>query len=267
MRENDHDFKELGEHKSLGNSEPNIIGNIKIKHSLTEANADRTSTGILGLDEVIEGGLKRNSITLVGGCAGAGKSIFAMNYIVNGILKFNEPGVYITFEEGKEQVYQDMLRFGWDLAELERQNKFAFVEYTTEQVSQVLKTGGGIVRDIVDKTSAKRIVIDSLSAFILLHKDELERREACLGLFKLLRKWACTTLVIGQYHAAEEKDESNAVEFEADAIIWLYNIKKEDIRIRAIEVFKMRGTKHAAKTFPFEITQNGVVIYPEQSVF
>ena len=88
-----------------------------------------------------------------------------------------------------------------------------------------------------------------------------------MDLFKILRKWKCTTLVIGQYYAAEERHESTAVEFEVDGIIWLYNIKKENIRVRAVEVFKMRGTKHSAKIFPFEITDNGITIYPEQSVF
>ena len=224
-------------------------------------------TGIPGLDDVIEGGLKRDSNTLIGGCTGSGKTILAMQFIVNGIKKFNEPGVYVTFEEDREEVYEDMIRFGWDLAELERQGKFAFIRYTPEQVGKVLKTGGGVIRDIIDKIKAKRIVIDSISAFTLLHEGELEKREACLDLFKILKKWKCTTLVIGQYYAAEERRESTAVEFEVDGIIWLYNIKREEIRVRAIEVFKMRGTKHSAKIFPFEITDSGITIYPEQSVF
>lgn len=262
-----HVFKEMHEHKPLGHKEPHIKENIKIKHKPQKPTITRIPTGIPGLDEVIEGGLKRDSVTLIGGCSGSGKTILAMQFLVNGILKSNEPCVYVTFEEGKEEVYEDMLRFGWDLAELERQGKFAFIRYTPEQVGKVLKTGGGVIRDIVDQIKAKRVVIDSISAFTLLHKGELEKREACLDLFKILRKWACTTLVVGQYYAAEERHESTAVEFEVDGIIWLYNIKKEDIRVRAIEVFKMRGTKHSAKIFPFEITDRGVTIYPEQSVF
>ena len=261
-------FKEMHEHKPLGHKEPTIKGNIKVKHKPSKKlKTGREPTGISGLDEVIEGGLKKDSVILVGGCAGSGKSIFAIQFIVNGILSFNEPGVYITFEEDKDEFYDDMLRFGWDLAELERKGKFAFVRYTPEQVGKVLKTGGGVIRDVVDKIKAKRIVIDSISAFTLLHKNELEKREACLDLFKILRKWKCTTLVVGQYSAAEEKHESIAVEFEVDGIIWLYNIKKEGIRTRAIEIFKMRGTKHSAKIFPFEITNSGIIIYPEQNVF
>ncbi|MBW2965952.1 AAA family ATPase [Candidatus Woesearchaeota archaeon] len=261
------DFKEMHEHKPFGHIKPHIKGNIKIKHNPGKSKIQRESTGIPGLDDTIEGGLKKDSVILVGGCAGSGKSIFALQFIINGISKFNEPGVYVTFEENKQEVYEDMLRFGWNLAELEKQGKFAFIRYTPEQVGKVLKTGGGIIRDIVDKIKAKRIVIDSISAFTLLHENELAKREACLDLFKILRRWKCTTLVVGQYYAAEERHESTAVEFEVDGIIWLYNIKKENIRVRAIEVFKMRGTKHSAKIFPFEITDEGIVVYPEETVF
>ena len=261
------DFKEMHEHKPLGHIEPHIKGNIKIKHKLGKLKIQRVPTGIPGLDETIEGGLKKDSVTLIGGCAGAGKSIFAMQFIVDGILKLNEPGIYITFEEDKKEIYEDMSRFGWDLASLENQDKFAFIRYTPEQVGKVLKTGGGIIRDIADKIKAKRIVIDSISAFTLLHKDELEKREAVLDLFKILRKWKTTTLVVGQYYAAEQRHESPAIEFEVDGIVWLYNIKKENIRVRAVEIFKMRGTKHAAKIFPFEITDKGIIIYPEETVF
>ena len=262
-------FKELHEHKPIGHPEAHIADNLKVKHKEQKPRpkTERIPTGIPGLDEVIEGGLKEDSVALVGGCAGSGKSIFAMQFIINGVKKFNEPGVYITFEESREEFYEDMLRFGWDLDELERQGNFAFIRYTPKQVGKVLKTGGGMIRDIVDKIKARRIVIDSISAFTLLHKDELEKREACLDLFKILRKWNCTTLVVGQYEQEELHRESTAVEFEVDGIIWLYNIKKENTRVRAIEVFKMRGTKHSAKIFPFEITDEGIVIYPEQNVF
>ena len=83
----------------------------------------RISTGISGLDPLIQGGFKRNSVNLVAGGAGTGKSIFAMQFIIEG-LKKNEPGIYITFEEKKEKVYEDMLEFGWDLEKYEKSEKF-----------------------------------------------------------------------------------------------------------------------------------------------
>lgn len=251
--------------KPIGHHEP-VVGEVKYKHANPNRNK-RAATGIPGLDGIIEHGLKNKSVCLIGGSAGSGKSIFAMQFIFNGISQCNEPGVYVSFEEERENVYENMSRFGWDLGKLENEGKFAFLRYTPEQVGKLLKTGGGVIRDIIDKIGAKRIVIDSISAFTLLYANELARREASLELFKLLKKWGCTTLVVGQYEKTEGHHESTAVEFEVDGIIWLYNLQKEEMRIRAIEVFKMRGTKHSAKLFPFEIMEKGIKIYPEQNVF
>ncbi len=260
-------FREIHEHKPIGHREPILEGNIQVRHKPSKSNMGRVPTGIPGFDKVIEGGLKKHSVTLAGGCAGAGKSIFAMQYLINGITQFNEPGVYVSFEENREEIFDDMACFGWDLEELEKQGKFVFLRYNPDQVNKVLKTGGGPIRDVIDSIGAKRLVIDSISAFSLLYETELKQREAALSLFYILRRWDCTTMVTGQYFAVELPHDSAAVEFEVDNIIWLYNIKKEDIRVRAIEVFKMRGTKHSVKTFPFEITTEGIVIYPEETIF
>ena len=98
----------------------------------------RVPFGIAELDRLISGGVIKNSINLVAGSAGAGKSIFALQFLVNGIKKYGEPGVYITFEEKKKKTYEEMLEFGWDLAKLEKEGKFAYLEYTPEQVKKVL---------------------------------------------------------------------------------------------------------------------------------
>jgi circadian clock protein KaiC len=233
----------------------------------TGASPERAATGIPGFDALIEGGLKRKSVTLVEGCAGSGKSTFAIQFIYDGITRSGEPGLYVTFEEDKDDFYDNMMRYGWDLKALEKKGRFAFIRYTPEQVAKLLKTGGGVIRDIVVKIKAKRIVIDSISSFNLLHPGELERKSASLDLFRMLRRWGCTSLVIGESQMGEEDLDGNSGEFEVDGIVWLHNFKKEEIRVRAIEVFKMRGTKHATRTFPFEITETGIVIYPEQSVF
>jgi circadian clock protein KaiC len=240
------------------------IGNIMTKHS-TDRNK-RVPTGVEGMDSLIEGGLKYNSAVLIEGGAGCGKSIFGIQFIVNGIEKYGETGVYISFEEEKEPFYENMQRFGWDLKKYEEEEKFAFLRYNPEQVEKVLSGGGGLVRDVVEKLGAARLVIDSMTAFTILHDDELARREATLNLFRTIKKWECTTLVIGQPEFSEydiDKHPFNVLEFECDGVIRLYNIREHNLRTRTIEVFKMRGTKHASKTFTMEITDKGIVIYPD----
>lgn len=223
----------------------------------------RVSTGIPGLDNLIDGGFKRNSVNLVAGGAGSGKTIFAMQFIIEG-LKKNEPGIYITFEEKKEKVYDDMLGFGWDLRKYEKQGNFVFLEYTPDQVKKILTEGGGIVESIIEKIKVSRIVIDSITSFALLYEDELTKKEAALALFELIDKWGCTGMLTSQDESRDDHTITAAMEFEVDGIIILYHVKKKGIRRRALEILKMRGTKIPETTIALEITSKGIRINPKK---
>ncbi len=237
------------------------------KSSNSKLYGDRVKTGIEGLDKVMGGGFERDSINIVCGGPGTGKSIFALQFLVNGIEKFNEPGVYITFEESKNKVLKHMESLGLDLKKLEDSNKLAIIEYTPERVKKLLTEGGGEVDLVVGKIHAKRIAIDSLTAFALLFKDDLARMEAFLDLFKLIQRWGCTALLISEDEQNVKHHHPNNVEFEADGIILLYNIRKGDLRERAIEILKMRGISHSNKIFPIKITSKGIVVFPDETVF
>ncbi|MDP2906818.1 MAG: ATPase domain-containing protein [Nanoarchaeota archaeon] len=228
---------------------------------------ERVSTGIPGLDEVMSGGFEKNSINLISGGAGTGKSIFAMQFIINGITQFNEPGIYITFEEEKEKIQKHMQKMGWDLKKLGDEGKLMIIEYTPDKVKKMLAEGGGDIEWAMGKIKAKRIVIDSLTAFALLFKDELARREAFLDLFRIIEKWDCTALLVVEHEADLERHDSMDVEFEVDGIILLYYLRKGDIRNRALEILKLRGSEHASRIFPMKITDQGIKIYPDEAVF
>ncbi len=245
------------------NHNPNKTNRSKNKN-LTN---DKVSTGIPGLDELMSGGFERNSINLISGGAGTGKSIFSMQYIINGIKDFNEPGVFITFEEEKNKIARHMLKFGWDLKKLEEKGVLRIIEYSPDRVERMLAEGGGEIELAIEEIKAKRLVIDSLTAFALLFKDELKRREALLDLFKLIEKWGCTALLIGEYESDSERHQSNDVEFEVDGIILLYYLRKGDVRNRALEVLKLRGSKHASRIYPMKITDQGIRVYSEEAVF
>ena len=226
----------------------------------------RVPIGIRKLDSLIGGGVIKNSINLIAGGAGTGKTIFSIQSLVNGIEKYNEPGIYVTFEEKKKKTYADMLTFGWDLAKYEEEGKFAYLEYTPEQVKKILVEGGGIVESIIEKIKAKRIVIDSITSFALLYEDELTKKEAALALFELIDKWDCTGFLTSQDTTVEHETISAALEFEVDSIFVLYHVKKKGIRQRAMEVLKMRGTKIPEKTFAMNITSKGIVVEPGKVV-
>jgi len=226
----------------------------------------RIPIGIEKLDSLISGGVIKNSVNLIAGGAGTGKTIFAIQSLINGIKKYNEPGIYLTFEEKKKKTYADMLTFGWDLAKYEKEDKFAYLEYTPEQVKKILVEGGGIVETIIEKLKAKRIVIDSVTSFALLYEDELTKKEAALSLFELIDKWDCTGFLTSQDTRVDHETISAALEFEVDSIFILYHVKKKGIRQRAMEVLKMRGTKIPEKTFAMNITNKGIVVDPKKIV-
>ena len=216
----------------------------------------RISTGIIGLNKLF-GGFKEKSINLVIGGTGSGKTIMVMQFLVDGIKK-GEKGIYITFEEKKEKIYDDMLSFGWDLEKYEKAGKFVFLEYTPEQVKKIITEGGGEIENMVEKMKAKRIVIDSMTSFSLLYKDELARKEAALFLFGLINRWNCTALLTAQ--SQEENKMFSELEFEVDGLFVLYHKKRRGIRKRGLEVLKIRGTKIPHKTFPLLISDKGISI-------
>lgn len=250
------------------------LNKIKIANQLSfekptrrSSNQDRVPTGIPGLDEVMAGGYELGSDNLVAGGAGSGKSIYGIQFLVTGIVKYKEPGIYVTFEEKKENVYKHMLTFGWDLAKYEAAGLFAFVEYTPEQVKKMLEEGGGLIESLIHKLNAKRLVIDSITAFSLLFKDELSKRQAVLALFDFIRKWGVTAVLTAEFEPELENPGSATIEFEVDSIVLLYYPRKGDIRKRALEILKMRGTEHSKKIFPLKIAEKGIMIYPKERIF
>lgn len=215
---------------------------------------DIVPTGIIGLDKAMKGGFEKESINLVEGGAGSGKTILAIQFILDGIDKYNEPGVFVTFEETKKKIFKHMLKLGWDLEKYEKTGKFIFLEHTPEQVKDLLNQGGGSIEEAVERIGAKRIVIDSITAFALLSQDELSERESCLALFNLINKWGCTAMLTSEHEPGEGESRISApLEFEVDSIILLYNLPKKDRRERMLEILKMRGAKHSNKIFPIRI--------------
>lgn len=220
----------------------------------------REPTGIPLFDEMMEGGFEKNSTNLLVGGPGSGKSIFSTQYILGG-LKRGEACLYITFEEKKEQFYSNMSEFGFDLGSYENKQLFTFLEYNPVKVKTMLDEGGGAIESIVLSKKIKRIVIDSITSFELLFDNEIEKREAVLNLFGIIKNWGCTSLLTMEEEPTDDgRISSRTLEFESDSIIVLYFIREEGERHRYIEIEKMRGTKHSKKLYKFEIGETGIEI-------
>lgn len=214
----------------------------------------RVPTGIANLNKVIEGGFEKNSTNLLVGGSGNGKSIFATQFLMEG-LKRGESVLYVSFEEKKEQFYINMLELGWDLKKAEEEGRFFFLFYTPEKIRTMLEEGGGDIETIVLTKKIQRIAIDSITAFVMLFDQDVEMREKTLALFSLLRSWTCTSLLIYERDPLIDKRESSRIlEFEADSLILLYFTRIKGERERFLEVYKMRGTNHSTSIYPYKIS-------------
>jgi circadian clock protein KaiC len=231
----------------------------KVSKEKASALPKRIPTGIKNFDKLVEGGFDRNSTNLIVGNSGAGKSIFATQFLVEGIKK-GEKGLYITFEEKKEEFFENMSSFGWNLEELEKKGAFVFLEYSPEKVRTMLEEGGGIIENIVLRKKVTRVVIDSITSFELLFDSDIEKREASISLFNLLRKWNCTSLLTYEGNPFKVNSSTGTVSFESDAIILLYFLRGKKQRERFIEVLKMRGTKHSRYVYPASIGDKGIQV-------
>lgn len=246
----------------MGSSTFNDLRVLKFKNS---KNKERLPSGIDGLDPIMEGGFKLHSTNLIGGGAGSGKSIFCMQFLVRGIDDFGEPGIYISFEEDQKKLLSEFSGFGWNLEKKIRERKLIILNYSPQQVERIVAYGGGTVRDAVESIKAKRIVIDSLTAFTLLHRGELKKRKAMLDLFDRIRGWECTTLLTQEQEASADEHLSSPLEFEVDSVILLYYIKQGNVRNRFLEVFKMRDTQHSNMIFPMTISRKkGIIVYSKK---
>ena len=231
-----------------------------IKKTRKKTKFERVPSGISNFDHLIEGGFEKNSTNLLVGSSGSGKSIFAVQFLMEGIKK-GEKCLFITFEEKKQEFYDNMIRFGWDLEKLEKKGNFVFLEYTPEKVKTMLEEGGGIIESVILRKKIARVVIDSITSFELLFEEDIEKREAALSLFSMLRKWDCTSLLTYQGDPSRErKPSSRTLEFESDSIILLYFIRGKKQRERYVEILKMRGTGHSRSIYPLSIGKSGIVI-------
>ena len=222
---------------------------------------ERITSGISGLDQYIEGGFEKNSAILIAGGGGSGKTILGTQFLIHGIEKYNETGIYISFEESKKKFYMHMKRFGWDLERYENEGRFIFITYSPRDMADIVSTGSRSLEKSIKEVNAKRIVIDSLSAYTVLFEKESEQREMLVSLFAMIERWDCTTVVIAEEDQYPERHQSNVMGFMADAIILLYTILKNNKdMIRGLQVFKMRGTDHEYRILPLAITEKGIIL-------
>ncbi|VVC04683.1 Circadian clock protein kinase KaiC [Candidatus Burarchaeum australiense] len=229
----------------------------------------RTRSGISGLDALIEGGFIKGSAISLCGDSGTGKTIFGLQYLYEGATKYDEPGLYISFDEHKRSMFRNMQRFGWNLTQLEKEKKLLVIEYPPYEVDH-FSSQESVIHDLIDHMGIERMVIDSVTPLALLYEGEQTRRQGLLKLIDHIRSWDVTTLLIsesvGDITVGAPRSRYG-IEFLTDGLIYLYNVRRKNYRERALEVVKMRGVAHENKVCPMKITPAGMAVYPKQQFF
>lgn len=229
---------------------------------------ERIKTGVPGLDELITGGIPRKSTVLVTGGPGAGKSIFSMQFLVNGAEMFGETGLYVSFEEEPASLRESAMLFGWDLPKLEKANKIKIVFEDPYEIKSFATSLSGQVYNTLRETGAKRIVFDSVTYLSVTQENPYKLRKQLSELGKRLKQMGVSTLFVSE--SSEGPGDSHTFrmdEFAADGVIRLYNLLTKGTRQRAIEIVKLRKTNHDTFLHPFIIGEKGIVAYPKEQVF
>lgn len=236
---------------------------------------DRTPSGITNLDKLIEGGFPKGRTMLVAGGAGSGKTIFSLQFLSSGAILYDEPGVYISFEQPVDEVISDAQRFGWEISEMKSSKKLAFIDFSaakTRTSDVIIESAefnlNPLIKAIeytVNEIGAKRIVLDSVTALLLQFRNtDIVRREL-QRVSAALKKLRCTTVLTSEVpRGAIGFGRFGVEEFVVDGVIVLQVIQKGLLRFRCIEITKMRGTKSELGLRAMAINESGIVVYPEK---
>lgn len=221
---------------------------------------ERVSSGIPGLDKMIEGGFLKGHSILVCGSYGTGKSTMGLQFLVDGAKK-GESGLFITFESEPEQVQEAGESYGWDIGGLVEGKKLKIIRVAPIELLNLVRAGYGQVGDIVKSMGIQRLVVDSISSLEMLGKDDYERRKNILEFVGWLKKHGCTAMLTMDCEpGADFGSKFGIAESLVDSIIVLYHPKEKKRRTRALEILKMRETKHTDRLLGFKITDRGIRI-------
>jgi circadian clock protein KaiC len=241
------------------------------KPTSSKGQLPKCPTGIQGLDEITDGGLPRGRPTLVCGGAGCGKTLFASEFLVRGAAQFDEPGVFMSFEETDTELKANVKSLGFDLAGLVRQKKI-LLEHVYIERSEIHETGeydleGLFVRlnYAIDSIGAKRVVLDTLEALFAGLPNEAILRAELRRLFRWLKEKGVTAVITAE-RGSGQLTRHGLEEYVSDCVIMLDHRVHDQIATRHLRVVKYRGALHGTNEFPFLIGDEGFSVLPITSL-
>jgi KaiC/GvpD/RAD55 family RecA-like ATPase len=230
----------------------------------------RAKTGITGLDELIGGGIIEGSTVLLSGQSGSGKTVFGLQFLYNGITKYNETGVFVTLETRPNELRTEASQFGWDLTDLEQKNALIIVDAASGKAGlptsekYALRRGfdmSTLAEEIyraIDETKAKRLVIDCISGLGIRFSEPSEIRNELFRISALLRELKVTSLFISEIIEPDTQSRAGVEQFVTQGLITLNLSEVNGTLKRDLLVWKMKQTPHSLKKHSFKIGKSGI---------
>jgi circadian clock protein KaiC len=231
----------------------------------------KAPTGITGLDEITFGGLPRGRPTLICGAAGCGKTLLAMEFLVHGAMQYNEPGVFMAFEETEQELRKNVASLGYDLEDLSNRKKLV-IDYVQIERNEIEETGeydleGLFIRlgHAIDSIGAKRVVLDTIESIFSGLPNPTILRAELRRLFRWLKDKGVTAIITGE-RGDRTLTRHGLEEYVSDCVILLDHRVREQISTRRLHIVKYRGSAHGTNEYPFLIDEQGISVLPITSV-
>ncbi len=232
---------------------------------------EKAPTGITGLDEVTLGGLPRGRATLICGGAGCGKTMLAVEFLVNGVREYGEPGVFVAFEETKEELVVNSASLDFDLGQLVRQGKLA-IDHIHIDPNEIAETGDYDLEGLfirlkyaIESVGAKRVVLDTIETLFSGFTNTALLRAEIRRLFQFLKSFGVTAIVTGE-RGENALTRFGLEEYVADCVILLDHRVNDQITTRRMRIVKYRGSSHGTNEYPFIIDEQGFSVLPVTSM-
>ncbi len=243
----------------------------KKKRPLTQRSLNKTPTGITGFDELTGGGLPQGRPTLICGAAGAGKTLFSLEFIIRGAMQFGEPGVIMSFEERPVDLEINVASLGFDLKKLQK-DRLVTIDHVHIERSEIEETGeydldGLFIRlgYAIDSIGAKRVVLDTIENLFSGLTNEGILRAELRRLFTWLKDKGVTAMITGE-QGNGTLTRHGLEEYISDCVILLDHRVQNQISTRRLRIIKYRGSLHGTNEYPFLIDEEGISVLPITSL-
>jgi circadian clock protein KaiC len=231
----------------------------------------KAPTGIRGLDDITFGGIPKGRPTLIAGGAGSGKTLMSMEFLVRGATMFNEPGVFMAFEETPDELAKNVASLGFDVNQLIEQKKL-LIDFVRVERNEIEETGeydleGLFIRlnYAIDSIGAKRVVMDTIESLFAGLSNQAILRAELRRLFRWLKDKGVTAIITAE-RGTNELTRYGLEEYVSDCVILLDHRVKGQISTRRLRVVKYRGSLHGTNEYPFIIDEKGISIMPITSL-